>query len=60
MPIYEFVCKSCEKKFTLLIITQEDQKDIRCPHCGSENVKRVFSPFGSLGGSSKGGCTTFG
>ncbi len=62
MPIYEYVCNSCGKKFSQLVLSLEDKQDIRCPHCGSEDVKRVFSPFGSLGASSGSGgsCTSFG
>jgi len=60
MPIYEYVCNTCGKRFSLIVLTQEDRKGVKCPHCGSENVKRLFSPFGSLGTSSKGGCTNFG
>lgn len=62
MPIYEFICENCERKFSILVITYEDHKNIRCPHCGSENVKRVFSPFGGINANSSrsGSCTSFG
>ncbi len=64
MPIYEFVCKVCGKRFSHLVLSADDQKDVKCPQCGSADVKRVFSPFGSLGSStsssSGGSCTSFG
>ncbi len=62
MPIYEFVCKSCGKRFSQLVLNLEDKQEVKCPHCGSQDVKRVFSPFGSVGSSasSGSGCTSFG
>jgi putative FmdB family regulatory protein len=60
MPIYEFVCMSCESHFEELLRT--DAADPGCPDCGSEKVARQFSVFAahgtagqpSFGGS--GGC----
>ncbi len=60
MPIYEFSCNTCGRRFSKLILVSQDKEEIRCPHCGSADVKRLFSPFGSLGSSTTpGGCTSF-
>ena len=47
MPSYEYVCLKCNKRFTLdmTISEYEKQNSISCPHCNSQNVKRVYSSF---------------
>jgi putative FmdB family regulatory protein len=63
MPIYEYVCMSCESHFEELVRNDETPP---CPDCGAMKAKRQFSTFAahgltkqpSLGGapSSGGGC----
>lgn len=65
MPIYEYVCEKCDKKFESLI--RENEKAV-CPDCGSGTVKRLLSACGfvskgsggetvsSSAGSACGGC----
>ncbi|MBS3757281.1 MAG: zinc ribbon domain-containing protein [Desulfobacterales bacterium] len=43
MPIHEYVCEKCEKKFEALI--RGDEKAL-CPDCGSGTVKRLLSACG--------------
>ena len=56
MPIYEFKCSSCSKKFEELV-PMDKRDDVRCPDCGSK-VERVyegacvFSASNCKGGSS--------
>lgn len=46
MPIYEFECRPCDERFELLIsISKVDEA--KCPHCGSDKVRRVMSTFAS-------------
>jgi putative FmdB family regulatory protein len=54
MPIYEYKCKKCGKKFELRLGFFHDKKDLKCPECGCDDPDRVFSPFatGSAGGGS--------
>jgi putative FmdB family regulatory protein len=60
MPIYEYVCMSCESHFEELVRHDETPA---CPDCGSEQAKRQFSVFAahgtskqpSFGGASSGG-----
>ena len=47
MPAYEYVCKDCNKEFTvfLSIGEYEAKPKIKCPHCKSDNVVRKLSGF---------------
>ena len=46
MPLYEYVCKKCHKKFSeVLTIHEHDTKRIRCPKCQSTAVEKVIEPF---------------
>lgn len=42
MPIFEYKCLKCKKKFEKLIL--KDEK-VECPECGSEDVKKLISSF---------------
>ena len=42
MPIYEYRCQKCGYKFEKLVFNKEK---IKCPRCGSENPKKLFSSF---------------
>ncbi|NLX70531.1 MAG: zinc ribbon domain-containing protein [Clostridiales bacterium] len=60
MPLLDFQCSQCEKKFDELVYSSEMDK-VKCPECGSRDVKRIYEGkcyFGMLGGSSNsGGCS---
>ncbi len=67
MPIYEFRCENCGKIFEALCFTKEDEKEVKCPYCGSKEAKREYSTFGTnwgrafnLGGSCGSGRGGFG
>ncbi len=45
MPLYEFKCKDCNKKFELFIKNIKSHKRNKCPHCDSSNLKKLFSEF---------------
>lgn len=49
MPIFDFACQECGKEFDLMI-ANKDKNLVRCPDCGSSQVKQLFSLF-STGGS---------
>ena len=43
MPVYDFRCQDCRKRFErLLTYTEYDGYSPVCPHCGSKNVQRVI------------------
>lgn len=60
MPIFEYICEGCEKKFELLVLSSKAKA--QCPDCGSRKVKRQFSTFAAHQGASgapscaQGGC----
>ncbi|ADG82810.1 FmdB family regulatory protein [Thermincola ferriacetica] len=59
MPRYEFNCQSCGNKFIVAISIAERDK-VKCPECGSKNIKQLFSPV-SVGKDSGGdNCNTCG
>lgn len=47
MPIFEYRCEGCGKRFEKLVRGDED---VRCPDCGSGGVTKLFSRFGVKSG----------
>jgi len=45
MPIYEYRCNRCEKKFDQLILNQRETTRVRCKFCQSRNLTRLLSAF---------------
>jgi putative FmdB family regulatory protein len=46
MPTYEYSCRECGKKFSLVMLVREYEKlKARCPKCKSTEVVRRFSTF---------------
>ena len=67
MPIYEYVCPSCDLKFELLRSLSQSDEGTACPRC-QNNAKRMLSTFAcfskddsgmtsSIGGSSCTSCS---
>ena len=50
MPIYEFECGDCSRRFEKLAKVQEK---IYCPHCNSDNLKKLISKSGTMSDDSK-------
>lgn len=59
MPIYEYYCQDCEKKFEIKASISEKEKGLKvnCPECGSIKTIQILGNFFtfSKGGSSFGG-----
>lgn len=51
MPIYEFRCSNCGRKFETLCRMGETGEGLECPHCGSRTLSRLVSAFRVAGGS---------
>ncbi len=58
MPIYEYRCEKCSKKFDILHKSSLSEEKIMCPACGSLENKKVFSTFAakSSSGDDPGSC----
>jgi putative FmdB family regulatory protein len=50
MPIYEYVCMSCESHFEELVRNGE-QPD--CPECGAADLRKQLSVFAAHAGSTQ-------
>jgi len=53
MPVYEFQCQDCGKKFEIVATLAEKEAglDPSCPKCGRMRARQVFSRFTLLTGS---------
>jgi putative FmdB family regulatory protein len=45
MPIYEYACESCRKRFDILTLRVSEDPKAECTHCGSKKVRRLMSRF---------------
>lgn len=45
MPIYEYECRDCGRKSEFLVGVGEGEVQIRCTHCGSLHLDKVFSTY---------------
>lgn len=45
MPIYEYLCRDCRKRSSLLVLNFRHPPPAACRHCGSAQVERLLSRF---------------
>lgn len=45
MPIYEFRCQSCQKKFSTLVGMTAEPDSTICPNCGGKETEKLVSRF---------------
>lgn len=46
MPVYDYVCRKCGKKFSVtLTIHEHESKKVKCPKCESRNVEQQLAAF---------------
>ena len=45
MPVYEFRCGDCGRKFSALVGMTAEPDDELCPHCGSTQTQKLVSRF---------------
>ncbi len=48
MPVYEFLCAACRKKFSVLCRIDERDNQHECEFCGGSNTSRLVSRFKTL------------
>ena len=53
MPIYEFLCRPCNRVFSFLAKTAAEANEPSCPKCGGRDMKKLLSTFSLLGGTRK-------
>jgi putative FmdB family regulatory protein len=54
MPIHEFQCESCNYVFELLLMSQSEFENVRCPKCQSPDVGKLMSASNiNMGGKVK-------
>jgi putative FmdB family regulatory protein len=46
MPVYEFLCRSCNRIYSFHSFKVDPDKVPSCPKCGDEDLRRVPSRFG--------------
>jgi putative FmdB family regulatory protein len=61
MPIYEYACLDCEKKFEKIRPISQADAPLKCDKCGGEHVKRQIAVFYAMSGGhsvagTSGGC----
>lgn len=54
MPIFEYKCNDCGKKFDVLHKSSTNLEEVICPDCQSKNHKKLLSSFSASTGSSSG------
>ena len=53
MPLYEYVCVSCDHEFEELVLNKAAEDAVRCPACRSSEITRKLSVFAARQGASK-------
>ncbi|MBI4497169.1 MAG: zinc ribbon domain-containing protein [Chloroflexi bacterium] len=48
MPLYEYRCQQCRRRFTVLLRSFSTEVAARCTACGSADVARLISTFAVL------------
>jgi putative FmdB family regulatory protein len=43
MPLYEYVCDECKRKFSWLVGVVADDEKPSCPRCGSVKYQKIIS-----------------
>ncbi|MCK9175940.1 MAG: zinc ribbon domain-containing protein [Desulforhopalus sp.] len=59
MPLYEYKCNSCAKEFEYLTTSVKAAEEVKCPSCGSSDVKKLISA-GVVRPGAPSGLNTFG
>jgi len=43
MPLYEFKCLKCQTYFEMLVMNKDEEVELKCPECKSEDFERIIS-----------------
>jgi len=56
MPLYEYTCRECGRRFEVLQRVGSDGTGVTCPGCGASRVAKQYSTFASaVAGGATGG-----
>jgi len=50
MPIYEYLCRPCNRIYSVFMPTMFDERAPRCPRCGAADIERQLSLFAFVRG----------
>lgn len=50
MPIYDYRCSACQKRFAIFFRSFSEVGSVRCQHCGSEQAARLAPRVAQLVG----------
>jgi len=53
MPIYEYRCDQCRRRFSVLVRGFSQNETPKCPHCASTSTRRLISRFAVLRGEER-------
>jgi putative FmdB family regulatory protein len=45
MPIFEYRCEGCRRRFSLLVGVVAGSTEMKCPRCGGEQIQKLISRF---------------
>jgi len=48
MPVYEYRCKNCRRKVSVLVMGFSGAGDVTCNFCGGKDLTRLFSTFATV------------
>ena len=43
MPLFEYRCDKCKRRFSLLVGVTAEKAELRCPRCGSRKATKLIS-----------------
>lgn len=63
MPVFEYQCQNCGKKYDIYHRSLNSQEEVVCPECKSKESRKLFSSFsasveGSHSHGFEGGCAS--
>lgn len=47
MPLYEYRCSNCLRRFEVLQRVGDGASGLVCPHCGADRLEKEYSTFAS-------------
>jgi putative FmdB family regulatory protein len=50
MPLYEYTCDRCRKRYSVLVGVTAESDSTECPHCGHDQATKRVTRFAALRG----------